>query len=193
MRIGEMNRDNYADFQNMVNKMKPKISGSGQEDTSMYRSKFEYRYKPIKMNFVKPNWDQVMTKRSQPAMSDEEFEEAIRELAREDSKPGAKRNIDKYNMLAQQYMEVVSPDRKALYDESMKITGGKMNAAKGFFNNAGQLLLTYNDVTGNWFQISTAEEGARGRQFHAIYVDEMKKIQAAGGANTSNFSIDTKA
>ena len=29
--------------------------------------------------FTKPNWDNIMTKRDKPAMSEEEFEEAIKD------------------------------------------------------------------------------------------------------------------
>ena len=40
------------------------------------------RFKPVDINFTKPNWDTIMTKRDKPAMSEEEFDEAIKELAR---------------------------------------------------------------------------------------------------------------
>lgn len=69
-----------------------------------------------------------MTKRDKPAMSEEEFDEAIKELARKEFATG-KRDDDAYRKLCMQHGETVSPDRKAIYESSMKKTGGKMNAA----------------------------------------------------------------
>lgn len=42
------------------------------------------RFKPVDIKFTKPNWDNIMTKRDKPTMSEEEFEEAIKELARKE-------------------------------------------------------------------------------------------------------------
>lgn len=71
------------------------------------------------INFTKPNWDTIMTKRDKPAMSEEEFEEAIKELARKEFATG-KRDDDAYRKLCMQHGEIVSPDRKAIYEASMK-------------------------------------------------------------------------
>ena len=40
---------------------------------------FALRFKPVDIKFTKPNWDNIMTKRDKPAMSEEEFEEAIKD------------------------------------------------------------------------------------------------------------------
>lgn len=60
-----------------------------------------------------------MTKRDKPAMSEEEFDEAIKELARKEFATG-KRDDDAYRKLCMQHGETVSPDRKAIYESSMK-------------------------------------------------------------------------
>ncbi len=40
--------------------------------------------------------------------------------------------------------ETVSPDRKAIYESSMRKTGGKMNAACMFWDSNGNKTLSYN-------------------------------------------------
>ncbi len=37
---------------------------------------FALRFKPVDIKFTKPNWDNIMTKRDKPAMSEEEFARA---------------------------------------------------------------------------------------------------------------------
>ena len=197
MRIGEMNRDNYASFLKMVSNMQPKgqkVYGAN-EDTSMFISKFEHRFTPTNIKFSPPNWNELLTKR-EPAMSDEEFEEEIRKIAREHATIPHGKHVDmtKYYELCRPYISVASPDRVAIYNQSMQQTGGKMNAAKGFFDSSGQLLLMYNSTAGAWSTPTTDAEMARARQFHAVYVDEIKKVKAemqAGGIQNTN--IDTKA
>ena len=116
-----------------------------------------------------------MTKRDKPAMSEEEFEEAIKELARKEFATG-KRDDDAYRKLCMQHGETVSPDRKAIYEESMKKTGGKMNGACMFWDSKGNKTLTFNPESGNWHHISTEAEFARARQFTSIYNDELKRL-----------------
>ena len=52
-----------------------------------------------------------MTKRDKPAMSEEEFEKAIKELAQKEFATG-KRDDAAYRKLCMQHGETVSPDRK---------------------------------------------------------------------------------
>lgn len=75
-----------------------------------------------------------------------------------------------------QHGETVSPDRKAIYEESMKKTGGKMNGACMFWDSKGNKTLTFNSESGNWHHISTEAEFARARQFTSIYNDELKRL-----------------
>ena len=60
-----------------------------------------------------------MTKRDKPAMSEEEFDEAIKELCKK-RVCYWKRDDDAYRKLCMQHGETVSPDRKAIYESSMK-------------------------------------------------------------------------
>lgn len=113
-------------------------------------------------------------------MSEEEFTETIKELARKEFASG-KRNHDAYRKLCMQHGETVAPDRKAIYDASMKKTGGKMNAACMFWDSKGNKTLSYNLVTSNWKAISTEDEFARARLFTSIYNDELSRLSEEYG------------
>ena len=88
-----------------------------------------------------------MTKRDKPAMSEEEFEKAIKELAQKEFATG-KRDDAAYRKLCMQHGETVSPDRKTIYESSMRKTGGKMNAAFGTTMEIKRCLTILNQGTG---------------------------------------------
>ncbi len=44
-----------------------------------------------------------------------------------------------YRKLCMQHGETVSPDRKAIYESSMRKNGGKMNAACMFWDSIGRI------------------------------------------------------
>ena len=163
-----------------------------------YKKAFSLRFKPVDINFTKPNWDTIMTKRDKPAMSEEEFDEAIKELARKEFATG-KRDDDAYRKLCMQHGETVSPDRKAIYESSMKKTGGKMNAACMFWDSKGNKTLSYNPESRNWKAISTDEEFARARVFTSIYNDELARLKeeygekAKGNVSYSKIKVDISA
>ena len=144
------------------------------------------------------DWDTIMTKRDKPAMSEEEFDEAIKELARKEFATG-KRDDDAYRKLCMQHGETVSPDRKAIYESSMKKTGGKMNAACMFWDSKGNKTLSYNPESRNWKAISTDEEFARARVFTSIYNDELARLKeeygekAKGNVSYSKIKVDISA
>lgn len=108
----QITRDNYSQYANMIRQM---LGGkkSGNPLTQCDYGNFALRFKPVDMEFTKPNWDNIMTKRDKPAMSEEEFEEAIKELARKEFATG-KRDDAAYRRLCMQHGETVSPDRKAI-------------------------------------------------------------------------------
>lgn len=114
---------------------------------------FSLRFKPVDIKFTKPNWDNIMTKRDKPVMSEEEFEEAIKELARKEFSTG-KRDDAAYRKLCMQHEETVSPDRKAIYESSMKKTGGKMNAACMFCLKGQTLIQNKPSVSEGYFSAS---------------------------------------
>ena len=64
-----------------------------------------------------------MTKRDKPAMSEEEFEKAIKELAQKEFATG-KRDDAAYRKLCMQHGETV-PGQKTIYESSMRKTGGR--------------------------------------------------------------------
>ena len=123
-----------------------------------------------------------MTKRDKPAMSEEEFEKAIKELAQKEFATG-KRDDAAYRKLCMQHGETVSPDRKTIYESSMRKTGGKMNEACMFWDNNGNKTLSYNPESRNWKAISTEEEFARARVFTSIYNDELARLKKEYGEN----------
>ena len=123
-----------------------------------------------------------MTKRDKSPMLEEEFEEAIKELARKEFVTG-KRDDDAYRKLCMQHGETVSPDRKAIYELSMRKTGGKMNGACMFWDSNGNKTLSYNPESRNWKAISTDEEFSRAREFTSIYNDELARLKKKYGEN----------
>ncbi len=160
-------RDNYSLYADIVQKMMSNNKGSGDTLSECDYGNFELRFKPVNISFIKPNWDNIMTKRDKPAMSEEDFEKDIKELAQKEFATG-KRNDAAYRELCMRHGETVSPNRKAIYEASMKKTGGKMNAACMFWDSNGNKTLSYNPESKNWKAISTEEEFARAREFTAI-------------------------
>lgn len=176
----QITRDNYSQYAKMVQQMMGNKSSSNDSLAQCDYGNFSLRFKPVDINFTKPNWDNIMTKRDKPVMSEEEFEEAIKELARKEFATG-KRDDAAYRKLCMQHGETVSPDRKAIYESSMKKTGGKMNAACMFWDSKGNKTLSYNPESRNWKAISTDEEFARARVFTSIYNDELARLKEKYG------------
>ena len=196
--IMQITRDNYSQYAQMVQQMFGKKASSNDPLAQCDYGNFSLRFKPVDINFTKPNWDTIMTKRDKPAMSEEEFDEAIKELARKEFATG-KRDDDAYRKLCMQHGETVSPDRKAIYESSMKKTGGKMNAACMFWDSKGNKTLSYNPESRNWKAISTDEEFARARVFTSIYNDELARLKeeygekAKGNVSYSKIKADISA
>ena len=196
--IMQITRDNYSQYAQMVQQMFRKKASSNDPLAQCDYGNFSLRFKPVDINFTKPNWDTIMTKRDKPAMSEEEFDEAIKELARKEFATG-KRDDDAYRKLCMQHGETVSPDRKAIYESSMKKTGGKMNAACMFRDSKGNKTLSYNPESRNWKAISTDEEFARARVFTSIYNDELARLKeeygekAKGNVSYSKIKADISA
>lgn len=176
----QITRDNYSQYAQMVQQMMGNNANSNNSLAQCDYGNFSLRFKPVDINFTKPNWDNIMTKRDKPVMSEEEFEEAIKELARKEFATG-KRDDAAYRKLCMQHGETVSPDRKAIYESSMKKTGGKMNAACMFWDSKGNKTLSYNPESRNWKAISTDEEFARARGFTSIYNDELARLKGEYG------------
>lgn len=86
--IMQITRDNYSQYAQMVQQMFGKKASSNDPLAQCDYGNFSLRFKPVDINFTKPNWDTIMTKRDKPAMSEEEFDEAIKELARKEFATG---------------------------------------------------------------------------------------------------------
>ena len=110
----QITRDNYSQYANMVQQMFGNKKNSSDPLAQCDYGNFALRFKPVDIKFTKPNWDNIMTKRDKPAMSEEEFEAAIKELAQKEFATG-KRDDAAYRKLCMQHGETVSPDRKAIY------------------------------------------------------------------------------
>ncbi|MDO5157122.1 MAG: hypothetical protein Q4D51_14290 [Eubacteriales bacterium] len=167
-------RDNYSSYAKLVQQL-----GGGKlnpiDEYGTDYGNYSLRFTPTNRPFIKPNWDNIMTKRDKPAMSEAEFDEAIKDLARKEFVSG-KKDREAYRKLCMKHGETVSPDRKAIYDESMKKTGGKMNGACMFWDKQGNKTLSYHPISGSWDAINTEEEFARAREFTATYNDELKRL-----------------
>ncbi|MDR1745069.1 MAG: hypothetical protein LBS30_04865 [Planctomycetota bacterium] len=157
-----------------------KFLSNGKSEAAEKSPASESRYTPVNTPFSAPNWGRIPTK-SEPKMSDEEFENAIRELARKEASRGILAGTDEKSRLRRDYISVVSPDRKAMYDESMAKTGGKMNSAYSFFDALGNKSFHYNKQTGMWFHQSTAAEKARADRFLDIYTQAFSEYEAEHG------------
>ena len=73
--IMQITRDNYSQYAQMVQQMFGKKASSNDPLAQCDYGNFSLRFKPVDINFTKPNWDTIMTKRDKPAMSEEEFDE----------------------------------------------------------------------------------------------------------------------
>lgn len=184
----QITRGNYSQYANMVQQMFGNKKNPNNPLAQCDYGNFALRFKPVDIQFTKPNWDNIMTKRDKPAMSEEEFEKAIKELAQKEFATG-KRDDAAYRKLCMQHGETVSPDRKAIYESSMRKTGGKMNAACMFWDNNGNKTLSYNPESRNWKAISTEEEFARARVFTSIYNDELARLKKEYGENAKELYL----
>ena len=140
------------------------------------------------MSFIKipPDWSRIPSKAVN--MSDEEFEEAIAKLAREDAERGAAMKDAAKGMLAGEeirikmltdYISVVSPDRKATYEKF----GGIGNAIYG---PEGQELML-RGADGKWQSGAFTEaELARASKFYEIYRQAYSEYEAEYGSVPSS-------
>jgi len=119
---------------------------------------------------VKPDWDYGIPSKDS-AMSEEEFEKAIKELALKVAEKGAAlgsagdgRLAYRYEeaKLMTKYLSVVSPDRKAAYE-----------------NNSYQDMMVY--ANGSWSTKFTPDELTRSAKFYEIFNNTIKEYEAENG------------
>jgi len=119
---------------------------------------------------AKPDWDYGIPSKD-TAMSEEEFEQAIKELALKVAEKGtalgnAGEGRTAYRFeeakLMTKYLSVVSPDRKAAYE-----------------NNSYQDMMVY--ANGSWSTKFTPAELTRSAKFYDIFNNTIKEYEAENG------------
>lgn len=173
----QITRENSSDYINMMSNL-----FKGARIPDVYGTdwgNYEKRFTPTNRPFSSPDWSQIKTKTSSPAMSENDFDDAIRDLARKEFSAN-KKDHKSIQELMTKFVSPISPDRKALYNESMRKTGGKMNAACVFWDNQGNRSLIWHPEDG-WSINATEAETNRVRQFYSIYNDELKRLASTYG------------
>ena len=142
-------------------------------------------YTPSNTFFIPPNWSTILSK-SDPIMSDEEFEKAIWEMGYNDAASDGtlRQNLD-VSRLMDAYTSVISPDRKAAYANAMTQTGGKMPINQTIYDSDGRRLMHYSP-NGMWLPRSTDEEKARTANFNRIFWEGFNAYQAEHGKPQAN-------
>jgi len=126
------------------------------------------KYVPSNTPFTPPNWNNMLTK-SDPIMSDDDFEKAIWEQAWKDASNGlARMDNPEVAQMRRAFVSVESPDRKAAYEQTMAQTGGKLPINKIIFDSDGKRLMHFTP-NGFWAPRSTPEELSRLAKFNQIY------------------------
>jgi len=119
---------------------------------------------------AKPDWDYGIPSKDS-AMSEEEFEKAIKDLALKVAEKGAALGNAGEGRLAYRleeaklmtkYLSTVSPDRKTAYE-----------------NNSYQDLMAY--TNGTWFTKFTPDELSRSAKFYDIFNNTIKEYEAENG------------
>jgi len=122
---------------------------------------------------LQPNWDNIPSKNE--AMTEEEFEEAIRALAFANTEKGAF-GPKEYAKLLTEYISVASPDRKAAYEKFNGI-------GDTIYGSSNEKLMTRGS-NGVWKNDTlTKDEITRASQFLAIYANAVKECDAKAAVN----------
>jgi hypothetical protein len=124
----------------------------------------------LKAISAKPDWDYCIPSKDS-AMSEEEFEKAIKDLALKVAEKGAALGNSgegraAYRLeeakLMTKYLSTVSPDRKTAYE-----------------NNSYQGLMVY--ANGTWTTKFTPEELSRSAKFYEVFNNTIKEYEAENG------------
>lgn len=118
--------------------------------------------------FTPPDWGSLYTYR-QPAMNENAYVDKIIKQAQADKTNGKLRNSQGYSVILNSFLQCASPDRIAIYNDSMRHTGGRMNATFKFFDEFGHTVLRWNPGYDWWECTLTSLEKARMKIFSEIY------------------------
>lgn len=122
---------------------------------------------------LQPDWNSIPSKNE--AMTEEEFKEAIRDLAFSNAEKGVF-GTKEYAKLLTEYISVASPDRKAAYE---KFSG----MGDSIYGNFNETLMTRGS-NGVWkTETLTKDEITRASQFMALYANAVKECEVKSAAN----------
>ncbi len=171
MRIGQVSRQNINQYVNSQNVNADSNKTNNEFSKNLF--KFEKRFEPTDMKFNKfPNWSSIATKSESYGNQDNIIKD-IKALAKKHFTAGINPNLDsEYKKLENEFISKVSPDRKAIFEDSMSKTGNKMNAACSFFDEKGSVVMTYNPHNSTYSPRLTESEFARARLFKEMYNEE---------------------
>jgi len=143
------------------------------------------KYVPSNTPFTPPNWNNMLTK-SDPIMSDEEFEKAIWEQAWKDASNGlARMNNPEVAQMRRAFISVESPDRKAAFEKTMAQTGGKLPINQIIFDDSGRRVMHYTP-NGFWAPRNTDAERSRLAMFNQIYNEAYAAYEKEHGKVEAN-------
>lgn len=142
-------------------------------------------YRPGGFKYVPLDESKVVNK-SEPEMSDEEFEEAIRKMATEDATKDLEKGkdcfdnfqkSDKFSSMLKSYVSVVSPDRIGIIKGTLAQNGGVMRNSK-FYAPNGELCATYNTRENVWLtNVMTGDEKSRMKKYVQLYNDTYNAVK----------------
>lgn len=174
---------------NAVTVKPPTMNLTAEELRGVRYGDFSLRFTPSNLTFSPPNWDKIATKRA-PEHPDEYYFDRARALARKVFATG-EHNEEESRALYRGFISSVSPDRKAIYEETMARTGGKMPASSMFWDHEGNRTLSYEYDYGTYTAITTSNEFSRARALSSVYLDEMNKLyDKYGAASAGHISLD---
>lgn len=140
-------------------------------DFKFNQNVYNARFTPSNTSFSATDWNNTWTKK-EPEMSEDEYIKAIQEQAAKDYANGYRRvQSEESKALFSSYVQVMSSDRKTIYEESMSMTGGKLNVNGSFFDSQGRHVLQYAKQEQKLMTLMVKEESSRARQFQQIYYD----------------------
>ena len=128
-----------------------------------------------------PDYTNDFLTKTPPAMSEEEYTEAIKQMAIKDAKAGKWYSTDT-KIFKRDYVSVVSPDRRAIISKGIRQLSAKNKGTVLFasFKDAdGNVVGNYNSE-GGWYYTGTQQELARGVNFATIYREAYFQYQNAG-------------
>lgn len=135
-----------------------------------------------------------------PAMSEEEFQEAIIERAKKDAAAGICGGQSAgYRSLMKSYVSVASPDRKGIIANATNKFTGKCGVTFAEFKDASKQVIAHYSQNNGWTMVMSKAEMTRTSNFSAIYIEAWREAYygkgdaandaEAAGPSGSTFSV----